>query len=169
MRRHVLVALMAMVAVMGIRLPATAQVTDKDVRQAIERGVEFLKENQDKTRGGWREIEVYPGGLSALCTLALLESGLEPDDPAVAQALDYLRSFGKPDTVYSVSLRTMVLCAAEPKKDLLTIRQNVGLVGTDAVDGRDERPGFPEGRLELLATGGRWRQLQHAVRDVGFE
>ena len=60
-----------------------------------------------------------------LCTLALLESGLEPNDPAVAQALDYIRSFGKPDTIYSVSLRTMVLCAAEPKKDLLTIRQNV--------------------------------------------
>jgi hypothetical protein len=136
---------MAMVVVLGIRLPATAQVTDKDVRQAIERGVEFLKENQDKTRGGWREIEVYPGGLSALCTLALLECGLEPDDPAVAQALDYLRGFGKPDTVYSVSLRTMVLCAAEPKKDLLTIRQNAAWLEqmqlTDATSVRDSRKG----------------------------
>ncbi len=125
MRHHALVGLIAMVAVMRIGTPATAQVTDKDVRQAIERGVEFLKENQNKTRGGWREIDAWPGGLSALCTLALLESGLEPSDPSIALALDYIRSFGKPDTTYSVSLRTMVLCAAEPKKDLLTIRQNV--------------------------------------------
>lgn len=124
MRCHALVACIALVAVIHNGTPAAAQVTDKDVRQAIERGVEFLKENQNKTRGGWREIDAWPGGLSALCTLALLESGLEPSDPSVALALDYIRSFNKPDTTYSVSLRTMVLCAAEPKKDLLTIRQN---------------------------------------------
>lgn len=125
MRCHALVACIALVAVIHNGTPAAAQVTDKDVRQAIERGVEFLKENQNKTRGGWREIDAWPGGLSALCTLALLESGLEPSDPSVALALDYIRSFGKPEKTYSVSLRTMVLCAAEPKKDLLTIRQNV--------------------------------------------
>ena len=61
----------------------------------------------------------------------------------MAKALDYLRGFDKPDMTYSVALRTMVLCAAEPKKDLLTIRQNVAWLeqsqltdATSAVRGR---------------------------------
>jgi hypothetical protein len=63
--------------------------------------------------------------LSALCTLALINSGIGLDDPAVRKGLDYLRSFEKPEMTYSVALRTMVLCAADPKKDLLVIRRNV--------------------------------------------
>lgn len=151
MRRHALVACIALVAVIHIGTPATAQVTDKDVRQAIERGVEFLKENQNKTRGGWREIDAWPGGLSALCTLALLESGLEPSDPSVALALDYIRSFNKPETTYSVSLRTMVLCAAEPKKDLLTIRQNAAWL---------ESLQLTDARSEELRLKGAWNYSQ---------
>ena len=63
--------------------------------------------------------------MTALCTLALLNAGVGPDDPAVARALDYLRGFDKPEKTYSVALRTMVYCLAEPKKDQLLIRQNV--------------------------------------------
>jgi len=125
MKRKIHVAIMATMGVALVVAPVTAQVTDRDVRQAIERGVEFLKEHQDKVRGGWPEHPAQPGGLSALCTLALINAGVPLDDPAMVKALDYIRSFDKPDMTYSVALRTLVLCAAEPKKDLLTIRQNV--------------------------------------------
>ncbi|MHB0957991.1 MAG: DUF4159 domain-containing protein [Pirellulaceae bacterium] len=125
MKRGMYVAIMATLTIGFIVAPVAGEITDQDVRQAIERGVEYLKTEQDKSRGGWTEHAGQPGGLTALCTLALLNSGLGPDDPAVAKALDYLRSFDKPDMTYSVALRTMALCAAEPKKDLLTIRQNV--------------------------------------------
>jgi len=125
MKRGIQVAVMATIAIALAGAPAVGEVTDRDVRQAIEQGVKFLKENQDKVRGGWSEHPAQPGGLSALCTLALLNAGVTVDDPAMVKALDYIRSFNAPDMTYSVALRTMVLCAAEPKKDLLTIRGNV--------------------------------------------
>jgi hypothetical protein len=125
MQREMRVVVLATLGVALIVAPVAGEITDRDVRQAIERGVEYLKTQQDKNRGGWLEHPAQPGGLTALCTLALLNSGLAVDDPAVAKALDYLRGFDKPDMTYSVALRTMVLCAAEPKKDLLVIRQNV--------------------------------------------
>ena len=125
MKRGIQVAVMATIAIALAGAPAVGEVTDRDVRQTIEQGVKFLKENQDKVRGGWSEHPAQPGGLSALCTLALLNAGVTVDDPAMVKALDYIRSFNAPDMTYSVALRTMVLCAAEPKKDLLTIRGNV--------------------------------------------
>ncbi|MCU0959008.1 MAG: DUF4159 domain-containing protein [Pirellulaceae bacterium] len=142
MKLAVQVAVMAALAVARVVTPAAAQITDGDVRQAIERGVDYLKSQQDKTRGGWPEHPSQPAGLSALCTLALLNCGVGTEDPAVIRALDYLRKFDKPDMTYSVALRTMALCAAEPKKDLLLIRQNVKwlevtqLTGASAVRGR---------------------------------
>jgi hypothetical protein len=63
------------------------------------------------------------GGVTALCTLALLNSGIEPDDPAVQKALTILRGV-KPKWTYAVALQTMVFCAAEPERDLVLIRRN---------------------------------------------
>ena len=63
----------------------------------------------------------YDGGVTALCTLALLNSGVPADDPNVSTALNYLRGL-ELDKTYVVSLQTMVLCAAEPKKDMLDHR-----------------------------------------------
>ncbi len=110
---------------MTLVTPAFSEITDREVRQSIQRGVEFLKSRQDKKNGSWPEHPVQPGGLSALCTLALINSGVGLNDPSVQKALDYLRSFDKPEMTYSVALRTMVLCAGDPKKDLLVIRRNV--------------------------------------------
>ena len=64
------------------------------------------------------------GGVSSLSTLALLNAGVKPDDPHMKKALRYLRSV-RPDSTYAVSLQTMVLCQAEPKRDLPLIMQNV--------------------------------------------
>jgi hypothetical protein len=59
-----------------------------------------------------------------LCTLALLNSGVDVDDPVVRQSLTYLRGLELEKT-YTVSLQTMVLAAAEPKKDMVLIGRNV--------------------------------------------
>ena len=124
MKQVVPVVIVTVLAV-ATRIPYAAEITDKDVRQAIERGVEFLKSQQDPSRGNWPEHATQPGGLTALCTLALLNAGLGPEDPAVQKALEYLRGFEKPDMTYSVALRTMVFCNATPKKDALLIEQHV--------------------------------------------
>jgi hypothetical protein len=125
MQRCTRVTIATMLLFVTAATPVRAQITDREVRQAISKGVEFLKRQQDPARGGWPEYSAHPGGLSALCTLALLNAGVEPSDPAIQRALTYLRSFDRPEMTYSVALRTMVFCAAEPHKDRLIIRRNV--------------------------------------------
>jgi Domain of unknown function (DUF4159) len=102
-----------------------ADVTADQVRQAIDRGVTFLK-NQQQADGSWSDANLMamPGGISALCTLALLNCGVEPDDDAMQRALEHLREL-RSNRTYVVSLQTMVFARAEPKKDILSIHNNV--------------------------------------------
>ncbi len=93
------------------------------VISAIDRGVAYLKRDQ-QPRGRWGELPGYEGGVTALCTLALLNSGVPNDDPVVSKGIAYLNDL-EPDKTYTVSLQTMVFCAADPKKDMLTIGRNV--------------------------------------------
>ncbi|MCO6457397.1 MAG: DUF4159 domain-containing protein [Pirellulaceae bacterium] len=104
--------------------PAAAEITAEQVRKSIETGVAYLLKQQTKTTGGWAEHPGQPGGLTSLCTLALLHAGLPPEDPAVQRALAYLRSLGNPEMTYATSLQTMVFCLAEPEKDRLLISRN---------------------------------------------
>jgi hypothetical protein len=103
--------------------PAGRPIDADQVLAAIERGVAYLKREQ-LPRGRWNEMTGYEGGVTALCTLALLNSGVEVDDPVVRNALNYLRAL-ELDKTYTVSLQTMVLAEAEPKKDMLLIGRNV--------------------------------------------
>ncbi len=103
--------------------PAQAEITAEEVREAIDRGVEYLK-SQQLRNGSWQEWMGQIGGVTALATLALLNSGVEPQDEAVAKALDYLRRL-KPETTYATSLQTMVFAEAAPDRDRLLIQRNV--------------------------------------------
>ena len=58
---------------------APAAVDAASVQRAIDRGVAYLRKTQNE-RGGWQEYSGQSCGLSALCTLALLNSGVEKDD-----------------------------------------------------------------------------------------
>ena len=109
----------------SIVTPAWSQISAERVRQAMEKGVVYLKAEQNKQQGNWSEQSGYPGGVTALCTLALLNAGVPADDPSVRTALDYLRKPKQPLRTYSVALQTMVLCEADPKRDRLLIRENV--------------------------------------------
>ncbi|TWT85794.1 hypothetical protein Pla123a_06010 [Posidoniimonas polymericola] len=115
------------VAIGAFAQPLAAQPADtldpEAVRAAIRTGVVYLKDQQ-KDSGRWDEMPGFQGGITALCTLALLNAGVEPDDPTVEKALDYLRRI-KPDRTYCVSLKIMVLAAATPKRDLATIQECV--------------------------------------------
>ena len=109
---------------------AVAQAADErsvdaaQVLAAIERGVAYLKREQ-LPRGRWNpDVAGYEGGVTALCTLALLNAGVGVDDPVVRKALTYLRGL-EPDKTYTVALQTMVLASAEPKKDMVLIGRNV--------------------------------------------
>ncbi len=93
------------------------------VQQSIDRGVAYLKKSQNE-RGGWNEYSGQSCGLSSLCTLALLNSGVVKDDAVMVSALDYLRGF-QPEETYSTALQTLVFCQLGAAGDLPRIRRNV--------------------------------------------
>lgn len=123
--RRILGAILGVGLLLAFAPTVRGEVTAEQVREAIRRAVAYLKNEQSKVNGSWRERPGYPGGVTALCTLALLDAGVPPDDPTIQKALEYLRGQGRPSMVYSTALQTMVFCAAEPEKDLLLIKRNV--------------------------------------------
>lgn len=107
-----------------LRSDEAAGAGDPRRAQAIERAVGFLKGQQAES-GQWPEhMPSMNGGVSSLCTLALLQAGVKPDDAVIQKALASLRKI-KPDKTYTVALQTMVFCATSPKEDAELIRQNV--------------------------------------------
>ena len=106
---------------------AEGAVTREEVERAIREGVRYLK-SQQRNDGSWSEVDDDARtGTTSLVTLALLTAGETPDSPGVARALAYLRHFdpGNLNSVYAVSLQTMVFAAARPKEDIVRIAANV--------------------------------------------
>jgi hypothetical protein len=118
MRRILLGLTLSAVALLG--RPLHAEVEAEQVREAIKRGTQYLLREQ-RPDGSWTGFLKHD--LTGLCTLALLQAGVKPEDPAIQKSLVYLRS-QPPKETYETALQTMVLCAAEPTKDLLLIRRN---------------------------------------------
>jgi hypothetical protein len=126
-RASVLPVLLA--AALGGPLPGLRgdELTAQRVRQALDKGIAYLRHMQHAD-GSWAE---WPGrspgqigGLTALCTLALLSAGVDVQDPQIQRALEHLRRLNI-HTTYSLSLQTMVFCKAEPDKDRRLIQRNV--------------------------------------------
>jgi len=148
MERRITFGLLALLILLVSTAKSSAQVqqplTAERVRAAIDGGVKYLLEEQNAQRGSWSDLPTYPGGVTALCTLALLNSGVEPSHPQIQKALAFLRKI-KPTKTYSVALQTMALCAAEPRRDLLQIQRNVNWL---------ESIQLPEGQWTYAAGGG---------------
>ena len=115
LRRRFIVTLLTMMVVQGAA-EALAQprdnrsqpITPQQVRDAISRGVKYLLDEQSAS-GRWIELSNYQGGVTALCTLALLNAGVPANHPQLKKSLDYLMTLppGDRSTTYGVSLQTM--------------------------------------------------------------
>ena len=149
------VLLISLVA-MAIPRSACAAIDASDVLAAIDRGRDYLIREQSQ-RGTWDDMGNYPGGVTSLCTLALLNSGVDAGDPVIQRALGYLRSnqFNK---TYSVALHTMVLCTAEPKRDRLLIEKNVAWLEKQQI-----KEGAGSGAWSYPGAGGDKSNAQFAV------
>ncbi|MBX9583583.1 MAG: DUF4159 domain-containing protein [Gemmataceae bacterium] len=106
------------------------------VRDAIKNGVRYLKKQQTP-RGDWEGVLLntladMEGGSTALVTLALLNCGEPPDDPAVAKALRYLRGL-PPRKTYVVGLQNLVFLEARERKDLPKIQANADWLAVKAI------------------------------------
>jgi len=112
------------------------------VQQSIDRGIAYLRSTQNN-QGGWKEYTGQSGGLTALCTLALLTAGVPPDDPAIQKSLAYLRKL-EPTETYSVALQTLVLCQIAAPGDLVRIQRNVQWL-EEQQNGSEEANAFRSG------------------------
>ncbi|MCA9040541.1 MAG: DUF4159 domain-containing protein [Planctomycetaceae bacterium] len=108
--------------------PLSAQLTQESVLSSIRQGTQFLfsKQNAD---GSWAStVTVLPHddqgiGTTSLVVLALLNCGLEPDEPHVKKGLEWIRKSPDTSSTYTVSLKLMALAAAkQPEKDLTRIQ-----------------------------------------------
>lgn len=106
-----------------VRQDNDATAAQAAVRRAIDGGVAYLK-TQQKDDGMWKDPPGYPGGITALCTLALLESGVPVGDDAVQRSVAQLRKLTLQNT-YATALATLVFCSAEPERNQRQIERQV--------------------------------------------
>ena len=108
----------------GFAANLSADITADQVRKAIDQGVAHLQSKQ-RPNGSWKPTSARDqGGLTSLCTLAMLNAGVDPEDESLKRALDWIRDHRLSST-YAVGLQTMVLCRANPAKYRLLIIRNV--------------------------------------------
>jgi hypothetical protein len=88
-------------------------VTGPQVRAAILRASDAIKK-AERTDGTWPEY-AQEGGVTALCTYALAQAGVSPDDKGVAAALEHLRRLKNQHT-YVVSLKALAFASADPAR-----------------------------------------------------
>jgi uncharacterized protein (TIGR03067 family) len=105
-------------AVLLLGAPSSRAVDEADVTRAVKRGAEYLKRMQ-ASNGLWHYAGTVPGstpiaapgpspqdlGTTALAALALLECGVDEDDPLIVRAADQLRQASVRLTyTYAISL-----------------------------------------------------------------
>lgn len=123
---HILISLFAVPALAFALVAAAPDDLEKQRKEAIKKGVEFLKAKQQN--GHWEDgigLAMGPnqGGVTALATLALLEAGESPDSPTLKAALDYLTK-QEPKSTYATALQTLAFCRADSKKFASEIERN---------------------------------------------
>ena len=87
------VAVLAIVAIVAptsllAQKAAERPIDAAQVVSGIEHGIAYLK-SQQGPRGRWSELPGYDGGVTALCTLALINSGVPITDPVVSKGVDH--------------------------------------------------------------------------------
>jgi hypothetical protein len=95
------------------RLPAQ-ELTEEAVVNSIEMAKRFLISQQNND-GSWNSsLTDHQVGVTSLALLALVNTGMTPEDEPVAKALKFLRAVpqNKPDMTYEVSLMISALAAA---------------------------------------------------------
>ena len=127
----ILVATIAAVLLASAARPARA--ADRDappdpgqIGLAINKARSWLL-SQQRQDGSWEcamRTEDTRVGATALVSLALLNAGVSPKDPAMQRTLGWLRK-QTPGETYSVSLQTMVLAMVAAGPDRVLLERNV--------------------------------------------
>jgi VWFA-related protein len=138
--------------------------TDQEIAQAIARGVDFLKDNQDPD-GYWDDPEQGPHrlGVTALAGLALLENGVARDSLEIAKARTVVSALVREsDQTYDLALAILFLARAQQgsRGDADALIQSLGqrLARGDHVGSWDYT--VPRGEPESRNTPSRSRRTE---------
>jgi hypothetical protein len=156
--------------------PAIAQAPDIDpekVNVAIDKAISYLRSKQKN--GSWEHVGIssFPGGVTCLAMLALLEAGVDPSDRSIQGGLRVVRKLEPADT-YVVALQIMVLAKATPKDDLVQMKRLVEWLKAKAVrekekDGSERLMGWGYSNPNKQATRGADNSnTQYAVLALWF-
>ena len=123
----VVIVVVATILAMLARPIVAADLNEQDVKQAIERGKKFLVKEQGQD-GSWVSdaLSSHRVGITSLCVLALVNSGMSTGEVPAKRGLQYLRSRSIDDLAgnsetYQTSLLIMALVAAKDKSDVAKI------------------------------------------------
>ena len=96
--------------------------TEQEVTESRLKGVEFLK-SQQQSDGSW-EYEGHPVGITALCTLALIENGVPVNDPQIQKGRQFvIKESDKLKSTYDLALATLLLSRIGDREDKSLIRK----------------------------------------------
>ncbi len=107
----------------GFASSAVAQ-TDAEITAARERGVKFMKQAQ-KPDGHW-EYPSHDVGITALCTVALIENGVPLEDEVVQKGLEFIKqekNFRDLGNTYDLSLAVLALSRVGDRRDKPRIKE----------------------------------------------
>jgi hypothetical protein len=95
--------------------PAYAQ-SDEEIAAARARGVKYLKEKQ-KSDGSW-DFSGHDVGITALCTIALIENGVPLNDSSVQKGYEYVKkNSNKLKNTYDLSLVIVLFSRFGDRRD----------------------------------------------------
>ena len=106
-------------AVVMVAFPCLAQApppTEETITAARARGVKYLKSKQKKD-GSW-EFSGHEVGITALCTVALIENGVDLTDPVVQNGYEFVKKKAKDQkNTYDLALIIVVLQRMGDRRD----------------------------------------------------
>jgi hypothetical protein len=156
MRSTILAALVPLLLLGSVVSVVAAELKPEEVQNAMRKGVAYLKtEWQD--HGKWSDYGGQDGGITCLCTMALLNAGEPLDDQHayLKNAMDRVRNL-RPTTTYVVALQTMVLCrAGQLERDQDIIARNVEWLQNGQITAgfADRRGGWSYGESAIGPKG----------------
>ncbi|QDT29037.1 hypothetical protein Enr10x_43860 [Gimesia panareensis] len=133
------------------------ELSAKAVLKSIERGKDFLLQEQ-KENGSWSGPgNNYTPGVSCLAMMAIINCGMTTKDEPVQRGLKYLRSLRRPEPrgTYQTSLMIMALAAAKDgKRDLPLIQSLVERLEKSQVTTGPNAGGWSYGPGMAIGGGG---------------
>ncbi|MBO1359315.1 squalene--hopene cyclase [Acetobacter sacchari] len=145
-----------------------AQLKNPEDRPVIERGLEYLRREQEKDGswfGRWGTNYIY-GTWSALCAFNI--AGVSHDDPAVSRAVEWLRSVQRPDGGWGEGCESYEDGPRGAYKESLPSQTAWAVLGLMAVGRRDD-PATARGVAWLASQqdeNGEWQEQPYNA--VGF-